>query len=240
MRFCVFILFCATMGCSTLSGGFVQDLNPKVYYKPDIILTFEGKVYNGWGVLPAKTGHHYELEIEAPGTVDLLKVSSCGRFDTDEPRGSIFRNGKKFKYIYRPDIDLELTGSCPLLIEAYEAGKPGRHSYGIFEIGGGDHSLESMPQISKCNGINKHYAGISMCVTLESIKQVLVFDSPVTLMQEKIKESCRIPESPDGKKWIFKTRNRECIYLFRESLGKRRFSRHLAVGFEEIAVRRYK
>lgn len=243
MKLLILISFLFITSCTSLET--VQELNPKIYYKPDIKLTVDGKVYHGWGMLPPKSPLVYKLEIEAPGQIDLLKISTCARFDTDEPEGGIIRNvfgnTKRYTYSFIPIPKDELSETCPIMIEAYEAGIPGRHSFGIFEIDdGGKYSGDTLPAIVTCNAKIEFTKGSSICVHLDGLTQRISFDVPVMLMQDSLSEKCRIPTPDSGRIWEFNTPNRECVYYFKEVGGNGRFHKHSSIGFEEIAVRRYK
>jgi hypothetical protein len=197
-------------------------------------LKYEGKKYFGWGVLPAKSS--YEFEVESPGEIDLIRVSTCARLDTDEPGGGIFKDEHEYDYDYKPDIELEQVGSCPLRVEGFEAGVPGRHSFGLFELAFGP---EKLPAVTTCNGRKKPNNGVSMCVSREGLNQRITFKTPVMLLIDSLSDRCKIQLSPDGLAWDYTIRKRECVYVFK-SLNNDDMHRHLTVGYEETPVRRYK
>jgi len=220
-----------------------KPLDPKTFYKPDIIVTstnpdgIETTFHEGWGVLGPDENMEYHMEITSPGNIDLVKISTCARVDTNEPKGRVFKSDKVFKYVFTPDVKLELMGSCFLMIETYESGTPGRHAIGIFEIDGHSHTVEKEPSSVTCNARTENSAGVSMCVTMDGKWQRLKFKDDAELFQDNNDPRCRISEPRDLSDWIFKTPNRECVYLFKVGNG---YHRHMSVGYEQVPVRRLK
>ncbi len=224
------------ISCASFVG--VKDLDPTVFYKPDITLKYKDYQFGGWGVLPYSKDNFYDIEIEAAGKIDLIRVSTNSRLDTDEPHSRrVFRNGKKYKYRYIPDYDLEVRLNSLITIETFEAGLPGRHSVGLYMIDYGPRGVDALPAITKCNARAKSMDGVSMCVTKEGLYQQLKFKVEVELMTNS-KKSCAIVGGPK-KVWLFKTRNRICEYTFLD-LENGLTHAHLSVGYEDVAVRRYK
>ena len=218
-------------GCGLMDTDSYQKLNPDIYYMPDVKIHMDGVIYDGWGVLPFK--NQYELVIESPGEIDLIKISTCARavvIEPDDP--GWFKSGKKLKYTYRPQRNLERTGSCPMLIEVYEYGKKARHAHGFFDFDHGDQDLKADVV---CNA-EIQTGNVTMCVTNEGIQTMLVFGHQVEVKASR--PECELPP-PSGSKmmWKFETTARECQYVFKEINGTR-FHKHISIGYEEVAVRK--
>jgi len=229
-------------GCATLIPS--KPLDPKIFYKPDIVIEsygtdgFEKTFHKGWGVIGPDDKMEYKMKITSPGDIDLVKISTCARADVSEPNnGRIFRNDKVYNYTFVPDEKLELGGNCFLMIETYEAGSPGRHATGIFEIDGHQHTTEKEPASVTCDARTTNYSGVSMCVTMDGKWQRIKFQTDAILNQDANDPKCKISEPEDASDWIFKTPNRECIYLFKVGKG---FHRHMSVGWEQAPVRKLK
>ncbi len=225
-------------GCASLDNA--VELNPKIFYKPDIKLEYKDYRFGGWGVLPYDKEHFYEVKIKTVGDIDLIRISTNARLDTDEPDGHIFRSNKEYKYRYFPDYELEVLRNSLITIEAFEAGLPGRHSVGFYMVDYGMRGADRLSAITKCNGRIKSEAGISMCVTMQGLYQQIEFKNEVLLMSNSEKKAhCRLPKVKSKKKWLFKTRNRICEYTFLD-LSTGLTHAHVAIGYEDVAVRRYK
>ena len=132
---------------------------------------------------------------------------------------------------------------CLMRVEAYEKGKPARHSSGIIEFENMSQEKSLLAYI-KCNGEAYGANGVGLCQSWcpngkpeKCLKQHIEFMTPVEL-NDAVEERCKIPKSKDGRRWLFNIRNRECTYIFRSTeLPKPKYFRFLTIGFEEIAIR---
>lgn len=225
------VIACLLLLSSCASLVTEQVLDPKVYYRHDMKIEVNGE--DARGIYVAPKADKYEIEITAPGKIDLLKVTSCHRqFSTEDVPDGWFRSGKYFKFNFEPMPGIEDVGSCMLKFEAYEAGVEGRHSSGLLEWQTPD---EKLPALLRCNGEERGVKGVAICQSWEDLIQEIRFPVPVNIGTPL--ERCEIPIPDDRMNWEFQIPNRECTYNFQEVGEEGRFFRLQTIGYEQIAIR---
>ena len=226
MKLLTFFAIAHMVGCASLEA--TQELNPKVYYKNDI--KFKVNDQSGRGTLVAKAAKKYLIDIETPGKIDLIKITSCHRQESTEdiPSGW-FSKGRKYQYSYIPNDPVETSGSCMIRVEAYEAGVQARHSSGVIEF---ETPQEALEAVVLCNGKNDKAHGTAICESLEGLEQSIKFSKPVLMATE---DRCSFSVPMDKMTFNWQMKNRECTYAF-ESFDGERF-RLQTIGYEEIAIR---
>lgn len=154
----------------TASQGVAKG--PLYTYRADILLTLEGKTFDG--LAATKLTGPLDIKIESKVKLDRLQITSCARQDVFEAVDKTWYGGVGHAMIYHyVPIRAEFAGACPLYIEAFD--KSGLAAWGLV----GFRSDETMQAHIDCNGKGVTYAGYSVCQTKNGLEQALVFQDPV-------------------------------------------------------------
>jgi len=238
----ILILSICLSGCGTFKAARTESqiLNPKTYYRHDIKIKEKISGRKGHGVLTVPRQAKYKFEFKTPGAIDAIIITTCaGQFSTEDIKSGWLSKGRKFEYTYEPKSEMQTLGSCQIRVEAFEKGVDSRHSTGLIEFET-PQSGETLKANIVCNMDFKAAYSSFVCQSYgespeKALLQQIKFFTPVELMQEAIPERCRIPEPKDGMNWIFKIRNRECLYSFRAE--DKQYFRLQMVGYEKIPLR---
>ncbi len=252
------IIVAMMSGCTTTT----QKLNPAVYYKQDMCVTYEtGEVktekiknffkrfkkgkyrktqqvketvsFCGVGVLPNMA--EYNIKINSFGALNFFALTTCHEETTTEnPDGGFFKKKGELYFNYTPTM--ERGKACPLYISAYN--KKQRHGWGFLAF---EHPRYKLSSVVYCNGYVNQYNGVSVCQSREGLIQKIHFPEPVKLVKPVTGAADRKGECPVlGKKGdteiTFQIPARECIYGF---IGQESKKIHMlyTIGYEDIIVR---
>lgn len=224
----VSVLLGSMLGCSTVIP---KELDPKIYYKNDMILTVDGQSFSGVGIV--KKNLQYKIRIESRQDVDLLTITSCHRQISVESAIKVgwFKLKRAYEFTYNPD-DIEQDGSCLLRFGAYNK-DTGQHSWAMLDF----HGEESLPAQYSCDGYFYSQIGVGICQSHQGLIQSIVFSSPVRIAAGALSNNCRIPEPADKMHWTFPLPNRECVIAFQEISAEHRIHRATLIGYEQPIVR---
>lgn len=225
----LFLIVALVSGCTNVS----QPLNPSKMYKRDVRIKHGGTEYIGVAVLPGGE-QSYKLELTFAGELDLFTFRSCHREVTQEEAGGgrIFGKRNKVEITYVPVSPLETDKFCPIEIGGYER-DGGRHSWAFIDF---ETPFEKMPAMVLCNGRRHGYKGVSVCQSPAGLMQQIVFSRAVTVLTTN---DCPTPTSEDGgKTFDFNPALGRCVYSFRAVDAPREFHRLVALGYEEVMIRK--
>jgi hypothetical protein len=235
----VLLTGCAATNNAELSDGHA-NLDSKIFYKRDMIITYKGITTEGVAVLPAGLPA-YSIEVEARGDLDVFAMTDCHMELLKEEAWNIkktIRRGpfklwkrkiddrRKIRFTYSPS---EVSKDyCPIDLGGFEQGK-GRHSWGyiIFRPPGG---LEAD---LACNGSDTKEKAVAICQGKRGLIQNIRFREKV-LIDEK--ENCGIKtEAPfSGTDFDFTLPAGNCTALFLNKKGS--FQLDL-IGYDALKIR---
>jgi len=207
-----------------------QQLDPKIFYKRDMVLKVNGFV--GEGTLVVPKSEEYKMEVNAKGVLDMFTLESCHRETSKEDAGEpgLFGNKKKVVIDYRPVAGLEDTGSCPVFFGGYER-KAGRHSWGVLDF---ETDKEKLPAVVRCNGSEYNSRGVTICQSKAGLLQEIIF--PVAVEASSLDE-CKMQPSKDGQTFRYEMPRKECVFNFMEKAAPHREHRLTTFGYESILIR---
>lgn len=255
------LLLLFLVACSTTTP---QKLNPTVYYKNDICITYtrdvakhgealtwyrnkvkrnfrlfrRGKTYQEitmCGVGVLPNDESYDLDVEHSSKLNFFAMNTCHReVTTENPDRGFRKKNGNYSLNYKPT--LEKGKACPLYLAAYN--KKGRHGWGTFAFESPKYAL---PAVMECNGDEINFQGVSICQSRYGTIQRIEFPEEV-LPAEPVdgpaqrKNPCPKLATKDNKVFEFIMPRRECFYGF---IGKESLKEHklYTVGYEEVIVR---
>lgn len=154
---------------------------PLYKYKADMIMTIDGKTFDGMAV--TKLDGEKTITVYSKARADVLIVHTCHRYEK-------FENLKTtdFRYTYKPTAK-ELEGRCPIYIEAYD--KSGLTDWGYIAF----RNDEELPASVECNGTNWKFAGFTVCQTQAGLEEAIHFSSPIRKFEAS--ENCNLKQRSD-------------------------------------------
>ncbi len=216
-------------GCANVP----QDLNPKTYYRHDMLVTVDG--VNAEGVYVAPKKNSYRIAVTSQADMDMLQITSCQRDVTVENaiRSGWFKPRRSYIFDYVPTA-VEKEPGCILKLAGLEKVN-GRHSWAYIDFQDEKHTLQAS---LACNGAKEYRSeGVSICQSLQGLYQLIWFQAPV-ILSSKVLDRCKIPQSVDGGlHWKFKMQNRECVYTFMEMKPPYKRHRLMTIGYEDVPIR---
>lgn len=232
----IFYFLAFASGCAT-SEEFHQ-LDPKVYYMPDLAVSVNDTNYGSWGVLPEYFPP--KVVMKSPGDIDQIRISTCGRTEVFDKKKKLFSSDKKFEWKYIPNKEestarVENGESCELLIETFEEGVEGRHSWAVFDFRDSK-NYQVKAQISCC-GKDIDTVGVSMCVCEQNKLSSIEFPIAMTPITDQKKCEGGWEVLKGGKYWRREIVNRQCNYLFIGDKDPLQQHRHTQRGVEDYPVR---
>lgn len=229
----------AIIGCSTFTSiDEYQELDPKVLYMPDLEVEVDGKNYGSWGVLPEKFPP--KIKVKSPGDIDQMRVSTCSRTEMLPKKTSWFASDKAYKYEFTPSKEesqrrIELGESCGILIETFEEGKPGRHSWGLFDFEDSK-NYKAKAKVSCC-GKDIDFNGVSGCICEDGKLSSIEFDQPMKVYSDEKKCEDGWEVLDGGRYYRRYIASRDCPYLFISTDEPVIMHRHTQIGVEAFPVR---
>lgn len=212
-----FLIGVLLTGCASLPQ---QKLNPETEYRHDLKFKVN-KVSTAEGHIVASSSDKYLIEIEAPGTIDALTLTSCHRHIFIEKNVD-----NKYSYQYVPAKNIEDIGSCPILLSALN--KEGKNAFGFIEL----NNVANFTNANvKCNGLQTWYKGVSTCQTKVGLHLEISFDEKVNTVT-----NCPI-DTKSGTVFKIKASRGKCLYLFKVE-NKDLWHRFTTIGYEDIILRK--
>jgi hypothetical protein len=217
-------LVAIALGCTSVP----QKLDPKVFYKRDMILDVDG--HRGTGTLVVPRRERYRVSVEARGKLDLFTFTTCHRELVRERAWDSWLKKKKAKVDYVPVPGLEDAPACPVELGGYERIK-GRHSWALLDM---EDPQTTLPAVVKCNGGVYNSRGVTVCQSRAGLLQEITFPSAVRVSPDA---GCELRPSKNNRVFLFDMPRRKCVYLFRERAAGRREHRLTTLGYESILIR---
>lgn len=252
-------------GCGgLLTDPSPQKLNPAVYYKQDICITYRRDVnkhgeVGTWyrnrvkrkfrlfkkdkkyqeiticGVGVLPKDDSYNLEISHKGKLNYLIANTCHReVSAENPDKGIFKKNGKMYFDYKPTLEKNKT--CPLYLAVYNQKR--KHGWGTYAF---ESDAYKLPASVSCNGDEIDFGGTSICHARYNTIQKITFPEvvrpvrPVNGPAER-KADCPVIAPKDGKVFEYKIPARECYYGF-IGIKSGREHRLYTSGWEDIVVR---
>lgn len=220
----IWLLF--LVGCASVPPTLLTEK----FYKRDLKMTVNGK--EAEGTLVVARASQYEIEIEAPGDLDLVTISTCHReISSEDAGGGWFKSDKKGKIKYWPMAQVESEGGCPLRISALEKDN-GANSWGFIDFKDPQMSLHG--QII-CNGQNILEDGVAVCQAHEGLIQEANFDEPVKYSPVAACDFQMKTTDEKHFKWVMP--KGECVLLLKGKESGKMF-RLMTLGYQEILPRK--
>lgn len=203
------ILLCLLLSsCGAFNSAPI--MKKKTFYERDIVMDVEyvrnGKWVgplriNGMGVMYKSS--HYKVTVYPPGKADQITLTSCHRFiKTPKPKrsGGWFKKGY-YQFVIPVKDSVDGDEGCFFDIGVFEA-KKGRHAWGMIAFE--DPAFYKMKAMTKCNGRNKQYDGVSVCQAKHGSIQEYKFDRLVSPAEVKGCEIKNIDyDVSNSKVWRF-------------------------------------
>ena len=237
MRNILIITFMLVMA-SCASAVEHQELNAEKVYKRDMLVTVNGKSFEGFATVPK--AQKYEIHVEARGDLDMFLMTSCHKEAQKEKawnvkkkvKSGLFGWGSKkislkreVKFTYHPN-SLESDGDCPMELGGYE-NRHGRHSWAFIDF---ESEKYTFPAKINCNGMAIKSNGTSVCQSRNGLIQDITFDEDVLLADNN---DCGLT-SRRGKKFEFSMPKGKCVLVFGHKNG---FHKLTLLGYEALLIR---
>jgi hypothetical protein len=222
----LFFLCLLLSACSTY-----QTLTPGIYYKRDIEVTINSKVYEGVVVVPHAA--QYEFKFSPKGDMDMIIIRSCQRtYAAEKQSGGFLGIGKRkeFTYIYSPQFPIESDRVCPLRADAYESGSEARHSWSFVDFESPNWQIKYR---LKCSDKVIDVNGVGVCQEMIDTTQRVEFGEPVRFAPSS--PGCSNPVSKGSMAYEFKLSEGECLYVFDTQDG--RLGRLTMIGYKGVLLR---
>lgn len=203
-----------------------EKLDPNVFYKRDIAITYNKQVFTGVAALPYAP--NYNLKFQSSGKMDLITIASCHGEKTDEKAGKsgLFIDGESYEYFHSP---LQEDMVCDLDVGVYEA-VLGRHGWAHIIFNSPKYSLGASLY---CNGAFLGSSGVGICQSRTGLYQSITFKEPV---KAGFTAPCPKLETKDDLTFVFPMPQHECNYYFSTKDGK--LSRLVTVGYDAVPLRK--
>lgn len=216
-----------------------QQLEVDKLYKKDMLITYQGRTYEGVAVLPAKDT--YKLHIRARGNLDMFTLATCHRDWTKEKAWNVHKEVGHWFWKRKIDKEKELRltftrngiekhrGQCIWDLGGYESNL-GRHSWAMIDI---QDSKTALRYYMNCNGEYTHTQGVGICQSREGLFQSVKFAEKVRVLPDS---RCSIG-SNEGTYFEFKIKKDRCVYRFRTVNSPKKEARLTTFGYNNILIR---
>lgn len=215
------------LSCTSLID---QEINPKTFYKRDVVIDCDGKEYSGFAVLPLQD--KYNCTFHFYGKVDLFTFQTCHRHIAIEDAGKPgwIKKQKRVDFTYEPAKSIEYDEYCPVEIGGYEQAR-GRHAWGFIDI---KTRFETLDADLVCNGERVSSQGVSVCQSMIGLLQEVRFDEPVSFVIDR----CKFPSPIEPGLYRFPMQKGRCVYAFK-GLQSGKFHRLTTLGYEQVLIREF-
>ena len=216
-----------------------------------MIVTVNGKTYEGVGTLPV--ADQYDFLVEARGDLELFTMSTCEGALSKESAWNVtsdvplflwwgkrkIDDKRKVQFSYRRSVLAKERESCTMILEGLD-GQNGKHSWAFFDFEDGNKEVA----YSECNFQTKKNTGVYVCQTLEGSFISIRFERPVrAFFPTESKNFCANNKCTcndgkcfaDGTTFIWRVALKENEYRF-GALGDE--FRLTTIGFDDIPLRK--
>lgn len=243
MKNMILVMYLLTISaCSSPAvGSENQDLKSNTFYKRDMMLTINGKVYEGVAVAPMIA--KYDFHVEARGDLDMFLMTSCHKEEQKERawnvkktvKTGLFGWGRKkidlrreVTFSYLPN-SLERDGDCTLELGGYENRK-GRHSWAFIDFESEKYRLKAT---MNCNGRTIKSNGTSVCQSRKGLVQDIQFPEDVIVADNN---KCGIV-SKRAKRFEIPLPIGKCTAIFASTTSPTKFHKLTLLGYESLLIR---
>ena len=209
------------VGCPSVT----QKIVYKVQYRKDLKFKINNSFFIGVAVPPIAEA--YEIEIEAPFKLDLLKIETCHREISIQDafyKKRILKKRNLYKFNFVP---IEIEKDC--IVEISALSKKEAHSFGFIALNSGFYNITAT---NTCNGTKKSSEGVSICQAKKGLIQQIKF-------KEKVipQGNCPIMKINDFK-FQYEIKKNHCVFLFTvKDLLRRKIHKLHTYGYEKIILR---
>lgn len=205
-----------------------------------MLLTFEGKTYEGFAVLPERK--EYKLHVIARGNLDMFTLSSCHRdwpkekgWNVKKKVGHWFWERKidkkrEVKFTYKPNRIEKRRKSCMVKLAGYEA-KKGRHSRFMLDFE--NQKKLALKFYLDCNGYSSWKNGVGLCESRAGQIQMIQFSEKVVVFH---KPECAL-DKKESKFFNITLKKGKCVYTFKTLSKPRKEARLTVSGYTGITIR---
>jgi hypothetical protein len=199
-----------------------QSLDPKAFYKRDMLVAMDG--VSGEGVLVVPQGKRHDFSVIARAPMGLYTFNSCHR------EVALQNMPKTVAGYFVPKEGIEDQPGCMVEFGGYDSGS-GQHSWALVDF---EDTKTTLPHTMKCNGDVIASKGVTICQSRAGLIQQIEFPVKVVVAAEA---GCQKLESADRQTFQFPISRGRCVYRFEEIDGKRQ-ARLTSVGYESILLRK--
>jgi len=239
MKKLLIILFMGYLAHSCATASENQKLDSGKFYKRDMIVTVNGKIFEGFAAVPK--AEKYDIHVEARGDLDMFIMTSCHKEEQKERawnvkktiRSGLFGWGRKkidlkreVSFSYYPN-SLERDGDCPMELGGYE-NRHGRHSWAFIDF---ESEKYKLPAKINCNGRVIESNGTTVCQSRNGLIQDIEFSEEATLADNN---DCKIA-SKKSKRFEFAMPEGKCVLVFASKDLK--FHKLTLLGYEALLIR---
>ena len=208
-------------GCPSIN----QKIKFETQYRKDLSFKINSSSFKGIAV--PNISDKYEIEINSPFKLDLLKIETCHRELSIEGayyKKRILKNKKVYKFSFKP---IEIEQDC--IIEISALSKKNTHSFAFIALNSGFYNIEAK---NFCNGNEINSLGVSACQSKEGLVQLIKFKEPVI-----VNSNCPMDKIGHNK-FQYEIQKNHCVYLFTsKDMLKRRLHKLHTFGYEKIILR---
>ena len=208
-------------GCPSIN----QNIKFKTQYRKDLDFKINSTSFKGVAV--PNIADKYEIEVNSPFKLDLLKIETCHRELSIEGayyKKRILKNKKVYKFSFKP---IEIEQDC--IIEISALSKKNTYSFGFIVLNSGFYNIKAE---NFCNGSKVISLGVSACQSKQGLVQLIKFKEPVIA-----NSNCPINKIGHNK-YQYEIQKNHCVYLFTsKNVLKRRVHKLHTYGYEKIILR---
>lgn len=201
-----------------LACAATTNLKEGVIYQKELEFTINGTKAKGVFVAPKQAS--YKMVFTFSSEAAVVKLTTCHREET-------FRNVKSVNYEYKPQRNLEDSGSC--LFEVASFNTSGQDSWGLIDFQTDD---EQMYANQGCNGQSWLAKGVSLCQSKSGLTQTITFQKPVRVTYP---ERCPKMTTTDQQNFYYEIAQDRCVYLF--SAGPKDLHRLTTFGYQDVLLK---
>jgi len=228
------------VGCSSLFPDSKYSYDPNTAYRRDMLITVDGKTYEGMAVVPFKPTGAYDITVEARGDLDLFTLATCAKFLQKESAWGNVKtvidmglwdrkivDKRKVQFFYQQNNLEREKNFCYVYLQGLDK-EHGKHSEAAFDIIDPQHTL---PAWINCGTESGSRPGVWACQLAQDMFTKVVFDVDVWMESDCEKGVVKGPL----KVWEWQVKKGDCRYFFQTKDGKK--YRYWAYGFEQTLIR---
>ncbi len=208
-----------------------QVLEPGVFYKRDVGIEVNGRLYEG--VVTVPYAKQYQFVLAPKGSIDLMLIKTCHRTYSAEKLSSGWFGKNKFSYLYTPMEGIEDSRVCPIRLDVFESAKEARHSWAFIDFENPKYTVQAS---LTCDGSVRRVNGVGVCQAKSQTVQKIFFSEPMRFAPA-MPDTCAKPIQKDQNSLEYEIEATvgECLYHFDTQDG--RLGRLTMVGYQGVLIR---